>query len=79
MSAGILNGLETANYHIDGPARVYLSPEEIYILAPLTVRSAFAVTSEPEPEEKTEEQVTEIIQDTDKTIIPKAPNTGVVL
>ena len=77
FSQGILNGKET---YLDTamPSRVYVSPTEIYVLAPLTVISN---NSTIEVEEEVEEEVEieiEIEIETEPTpvTLPKAPNTG---
>lgn len=72
VSAGLLNGIATADLHLFGPTRVYLSPQEIYVLAPLTVTPTTTPTPEPEPEPEPQPETQEIT-------IPKAPNTGIVL
>ncbi len=77
FSRALLNGQDVYDYvderHTE---RTYVSPTEIYILAPLTVttpRIAFTPTPEEpeEPEEDDEDEIEEI-----KITIPKAPNTG---
>ena len=70
VSTGLLNGVETLDLHLYGPTRVYLSPTEIYVLAPLTVIATDLPEPEPEPEPEPKNQ---------EIIIPKAPNTGIVL
>lgn len=69
-SRALLNGIDVYGY-IDArhSERAYVSPEEIYILAPLTVfeldEDEEEIPEEPQPEPEI-------------TILPKAPNTGVL-
>ena len=79
FSRALLNGRDVYDYvderHTE---RVYVSPEEIYILAPLTVSTPIRIATLPEPEPEDEPEDEPEIEAEPPTILPKAPNTGVL-
>lgn len=77
FSRALLNGRDVYDY-IDArhTERVYVSPTEIYILAPLKVTKPHALIPEPTPEPEDPEPTPEPEPEPNVPVLPKAPNTG---
>lgn len=81
FSRALLNGMDVYDYCDERHAeRTYVSPTEIYILAPLTVTTPIRTTTihEEDPEEEPEDDEPEPEIETTPIVLPKAPNTGVL-